>query len=100
MFCHNCGALMYSENEKFVCSNCNFSLEKFVPKYKSKIKLPKNHGIKVIDDSSTLPKTSAKCSKCDNTEAYWYMRQLRGGDEPETRFYICTKCKWTWRESD
>ncbi|MBI2112883.1 transcription factor S, partial [Candidatus Woesearchaeota archaeon] len=25
-------------------------------------------------------------------------QQTRGADEPETRFFRCTKCNYTWRE--
>ena len=38
------------------------------------------------------------CPKCGNTEAYWYMQQTRGGDEPQTKFLKCTKCGYSWRE--
>ena len=41
---------------------------------------------------------SMKCSKCGNKEAFWILRQMRGSDEPESRFYTCTKCKYRWRE--
>ncbi|MEM0290915.1 MAG: transcription factor S, partial [Thermoplasmata archaeon] len=30
--------------------------------------------------------------------AYWMLKQTRAADEPETRFYICTKCGYRWRE--
>ncbi|MDP6459515.1 MAG: transcription factor S, partial [Candidatus Hydrothermarchaeota archaeon] len=28
----------------------------------------------------------------------WWLLQTRKADESETRFYRCTKCKFTWRE--
>jgi DNA-directed RNA polymerase subunit M len=30
--------------------------------------------------------------------AYFWTQQTRGADEPETRFFKCTKCSHTWRE--
>ena len=47
---------------------------------------------------STLPKTRIKCPKCDNNEAFWWMIQTRGIDEPITTFLRCTKCSHTWRD--
>ena len=29
------------------------------------------------------------CPKCGNKEAFWILRQMRGSDEPESRFYTC-----------
>ena len=56
--------------------------------------------ILVIDENtSTLPKTRAECTKCGHNEAYWVLRQMRAADEPETRIYQCTKCKHKWREN-
>ena len=38
------------------------------------------------------------CEKCGNKAAYYWTQQTRGADEPETRFFKCTKCEYTWRE--
>ncbi len=46
----------------------------------------------------TLPTTSAECPRCKNMEAEWWLLQTRKADEAETRFFRCTKCKFTWRE--
>jgi DNA-directed RNA polymerase subunit M len=58
----------------------------------------------IIDTSNVtergLPTTNSKCSKCDNDTAYWYLQQIRGADESETRFFVCTKCEYRWREND
>ena len=39
-----------------------------------------------------------ECPKCGNTEAYYWTIQTRSGDEAETKFHKCTKCKHTWRD--
>lgn len=44
-----------------------------------------------------FPKTKIMCPECGNMEAYWWMQQTRGGDEPPTLFYKCTKCGYSWR---
>ena len=46
----------------------------------------------------TMPTTKARCGRCQNVEAYWWMVQTRGADESTTQFYRCTNCGYTWRE--
>ena len=99
MFCPKCKALMYPKNENFICRKCGFEKKKkgsdvVLSKQKKKelTIIDKNH------DTNVLPKTRIKCPKCNNNEAFWLLRQMRGSDEPESRFYTCTKCKHKWRE--
>lgn len=54
--------------------------------------------IEIVEEIETHPKIKAKCPKCENNEAYYWTQQTRGADEPETRFFKCTKCNYTWRE--
>lgn len=53
----------------------------------------------VQENDKTLPVTEASCPKCDNGKAYYWLQQIRAGDEPETKFLKCTKCKHLWREN-
>ena len=46
----------------------------------------------------TTPQTKAKCPKCGNMAAYWWMVQTRSIDESATQFFRCTKCGFTWRD--
>lgn len=60
-----------------------------------------NKKIEVVSDEEleTMPITDeAECEKCGNKEAYYYTAQTRSGDEPETKFLICTKCGHKWRD--
>jgi DNA-directed RNA polymerase subunit M len=54
----------------------------------------------VVDknEPALLPKIRITCPKCSNNEAYWMIQQTRGADEAPTRFYICTRCEYRWRE--
>ena len=45
-----------------------------------------------------LPKTKYECKKCANPDAFFWTLQTRSADEPETRFYKCTKCGSVSRE--
>ena len=99
MFCSKCRALMYPQGDFFVCNKCGFKTKKtgstvVVSKQEEK-------EVTLIEDkekTNILPKTKINCPKCDNNEAFWILRQMRGSDEPESRFYTCTKCGHKWRE--
>lgn len=99
MFCSNCKSLMYPEGEYLVCKKCGSKKEKsgksiVVSKQKEK-------EITVIEDkeaTQVLPRTKITCPKCNHNEAFWILRQMRGSDEPESRFYTCIKCGHRWRE--
>lgn len=68
-------------------------------KVKEKVEHAPLDRIAVIEkEVNILPVTVAHCEKCGNNQAEWWTQQTRSSDEPETRFYRCTKCKHTWRE--
>jgi len=98
MFCPKCKSLMYPKDNNIVCRKCGYKKDKkgktiVVTKQKEK-----ELTLLEEDSGSVLPKTKIKCPKCANNEAFWILRQMRGSDEPESRFYTCTKCKHKWRE--
>jgi len=99
MFCPKCKALMYPQDDFMVCRKCGFKKKKkgsnIVVNKQEKKEVPI---IENRDKDNILPKTKIKCPKCGNNEAYWMMRQMRSSDEPESRFYTCTKCGYKWRE--
>ena len=98
-FCPKCKALMYPKEGLLVCNKCGHSMKKkgsnvVVTERKEK-------EVTVIEDKNkmnVLPKTTKKCPKCSHNEAFWILRQMRGSDEPESRFYTCVKCGHKWRE--
>lgn len=98
-FCPKCGSILVpkKEDDKIVmaCSSCGYKEEP--KKITEKIEAKKE--IEVVDtEFETLPEEEAKCPKCGNNRAYYWTKQMRAGDEPESIFYKCTKCKHTWRE--
>jgi len=59
----------------------------------------KDKGVFVFEkDKLELPITKKMCPKCENTRAYYFLRQTRAADEPPTQFFKCTKCGYVWRE--
>ncbi len=101
-FCKKCGSLMIpaksDKQPKLVCSSCGYSPRKKVDiKFREKIK---REEVKVgtSENIETLPKAKIKCPECGHGEAYWFLLGTRAADEPETQWYICTKCGHRWRE--
>ena len=105
MFCEKCGGLMVLKGEAkkryLACTRCSFKKKeikemKFSEKVESKTK-----PIEVIEkEVETSPILEKDCPKCGNDKAYFWTVQTRAGDEPETEFYKCTKCKHQWRENN
>ncbi|OGI14514.1 transcription factor S [Candidatus Micrarchaeota archaeon RBG_16_49_10] len=108
-FCDKCGNLMiFTEKGKasgYLCRNCGHFAK--AEEGESTMLAEDVDGgaeeVKVIgkdDDYKQYPKSKIDCPNCGHGEAYWYMQQTRGADEPQTRFYSCVKCKHKWREYD
>ena len=105
MFCPKCGSLLPLKNvgkKKVLGCSCGYT-EKGKKDYSIKDSVKKAKEIEVVEEDAqtkTLPKIEIRCPKCNNNEAYFWLIQTRAGDEPETKFHRCTKCKHTWRNYD
>ena len=100
MFCPKCGSILTQRKEKnktFIGCSCGYVLKSGNVEVKEEIKT-KDEKIEIIDENQeALPETEIDCEHCGNKKAYFWMIQTRAGDEPETKFYKCTKCKKVWR---
>lgn len=94
-FCPKCGSMIMGKK----CMNCNHTLDKEI-KIESSQKIEPKKEVVVINEGEIdfHPIVEAKCEKCNNKEAYFWTKQTRAGDEAETKFFKCTKCKHIWRE--
>lgn len=102
MFCPKCKSILRprKEGDKTIwfCS-CGYSNDK-----KNDISLkesrPDEVELGVVEkEIETLPVSKEEeCPKCGNRGAYYWLIQTRAGDEAETKFLKCTKCKHTWRD--
>jgi len=102
MFCKKCGSIMIpkKENGKTIlqCPRCGYKEAAEAVEIKEQ-KKKKEKEIEIVEeDSETMPVTEAECPKCGNDQAYFWTQQTRASDEPETKFYKCTKCKHVWRD--
>ena len=105
MFCPKCGSLLKPKLDKkkkiLVCSCGYKSTETDSVQLTEKVKKEEEINPEVADDDKeldSLPQTEAECPKCGHKDAYYWLVQTRAGDEPETKFMKCTKCKHIWRD--
>lgn len=104
IFCPKCGSLLKTKLERgktvMACS-CGYSTKSPSDTcIKEEVK-NNNKKIDIIDSEvETLPVVEVKCDKCNNNKARFWLVQTRAGDEAETKFFRCTKCKHTWRDYD
>ena len=103
MFCPKCGSILRAKQEKsktiMYCS-CGFTKKNTeAVEIKETVKTEEKK-VEVVGDeeSKMLPSMDADCPKCGHKKAFYWLVQTRAGDEPETKFLRCEKCKHTWRD--
>lgn len=86
---------------KVGCPKCNYVAKGKVD-LEMKEEVNERIEIGIVDEKKDNPNpiTDFQCRKCKNKKAYFWIRQMRSGDEPESKFYECTKCKNTTRVDD
>jgi DNA-directed RNA polymerase subunit M len=105
-FCDDCGSMMKTEGDAWVCGSCG--AEKLRDEEKEKRQAVTTQGqeeTEIIDTSDVEAEemgatTETRCPECGNDRAFWEMKQIRAADESETRFFTCTECGHKWREDD
>lgn len=104
-FCEKCGSALVSKEDSgktvLVCRRCGKVTKKYKPlEIEERLQnKPMEDDVVMVDmPQEALPKTKVKCPKCGHNEAFWWVRQMRSGDEAPTEFYRCTKCRHSWRE--
>lgn len=102
MFCPECGSILRPKEKagkRVLYCACGFSKgldAEATMELKEQGSAAKK--IEVLEQVEILPKIKATCEQCGHKIAYYWTRQTRGADEPETRFFKCAKCSYTWRE--
>lgn len=101
-FCSNCGSIiMGKKGEDVNCPSCGES-QKAKATVKLSIKVQKKEEMEVLsseDKSKEIhPLIDMVCPKCGHGRAYFWTKQMRAGDEPETQFFKCEGCNNQWRD--
>lgn len=100
-FCPKCGALLIMKKSRFGCPKCSY-MSKGKVELKISEEMKNRVPVAVVkgNQKSVDPITDFKCEKCKNAKSYFWVQQMRAGDEPESKFYKCTKCDNTVRVDD
>ena len=105
-FCDDCGSMMKTEGDHWVCGSCGAQKGRNEEKEQAQaVTTQGQEETEIVDTSEvnaaeTTPTTSAECPECGNDRAHYEMKQIRAADESETRFFTCTQCGQKWREDD
>jgi DNA-directed RNA polymerase subunit M len=93
-FCPKCGSILMVKKSRLCCPRCEYS-KKGCDNLIIKESINEKKEICVIDEKeeNVNPKIDFKCEKCGCGKAYFWLQQMRAGDEPESKFYECIKCK-------
>ena len=73
-------------------TNSEISLSEKVEKVQEKEVVNKDNAEEIH------PTTPEECPRCKHPESYYWTKQTRAGDEPETQFFKCVNCKHQWRD--
>lgn len=100
-FCDNCGAIIVGKKgEDVKCPSCG-EKQKATTEVRFSEKVEKVEEKEIVDSNTSTeihPITSVECPECSHTEAYYWTKQTRAGDEPETQFFKCVDCAHQWRD--
>jgi len=100
-FCPKCGAILIKKKTKFGCPRCNYTAKgKVDMKIKEEVDEKTSVGVINEKEGEVHPITDYECEKCGHGKSYFWIRQMRSGDEPESKFYKCVKCKNIVRVDD
>jgi transcription factor S len=92
------------KGKKYLQCSCGYNTKKAAPvssSIKEVMKGKKTEEFSVVSEQdTTLPLTEEQCPSCGHGKAYWWTKQMRASDEPETKFLKCEKCKHTWRDKN
>lgn len=91
---------MGSKGDEVPCPSCGESQKtQSTVKLTEKIKKVEEKEIVDTDQAAEIhPITDSECPECGNTQAYYWTKQTRSGDEPETQFFKCVNCAHQWRD--
>jgi DNA-directed RNA polymerase subunit M len=97
-FCPKCRGLLTPSRERLSCK-CGYEEAASSSVIKEEIRKSKKIAAEPKQEiQDTQPTAEKECKKCGNKLAYFWTQQTRAVDEPETFFYRCTKCGYTWRK--
>ncbi|MBS3087708.1 transcription factor S [Candidatus Pacearchaeota archaeon] len=100
-FCPKCGAILMMKTSRVGCPKCSYVAKgKVCMEMKEEVDEKNNVRVACGKDATVNPVTDWDCHACGSKKAEFWIRQMRSGDEPESKFYKCVKCGKTVRVDD
>lgn len=103
-FCDECGSIMHTEGETWVCRSCEHkeSRDSQAEAAMSIQDGQQNNGTPTVadatQDTSETMQESCPAEDCDSDRAQYQMMPKPGGSY-EVRLFTCVECGHKWRES-
>lgn len=105
-FCDICGSMMRLEDGQMVCTDegCGAVADRDASVAEQFVSTERQSGNELIETEEGAEfegkptATDVHCDECDNTVAWYTIKQTASADEPPTRFFKCTECGYRWRE--
>eukprot|EP01117_Protostelium_nocturnum_P007757 TRINITY_DN2777_c0_g1_i2.p1 TRINITY_DN2777_c0_g1~~TRINITY_DN2777_c0_g1_i2.p1 ORF type:complete len:112 (+),score=10.46 TRINITY_DN2777_c0_g1_i2:54-389(+) len=110
LFCQECNNMLYPKEDRnsrtlnYHCRICKKSQKATDNRvYHNEIRHTTDEQTTVIQDLAadpTLPRTSARCTKCGHKEAVYFQSSSSKPDEAMTLYFICcnSDCGHKWKE--
>jgi DNA-directed RNA polymerase subunit M/transcription elongation factor TFIIS len=100
-FCPKCGAILVMKTKRVGCPKCDYVAKgKVCMEMKEEVCFEGGVAVISTKEASVNPVTDWDCHNCGSKKAEFWIRQMRSGDEPESKFYKCVKCGKTCRVDD
>ena len=112
-YCPDCETKMIHLKKKqtltvtliLVCPKCGHEKKSTRPNsYATMVKSHPRENLVIIGKKEqryrTVPKFVIDCPKCGNNRAYGWIVHLGSLEQSSTQFYRCTKCNYTYRDTN
>jgi len=100
-FCPKCGSILVMKTKRVGCPKCDYVAKgKVDMEMKEDVSFEGGVTVACGKETSVNPVTDWNCHACGSKKAEFWIRQMRSGDEPESKFYKCVKCGKTCRVDD
>ena len=99
-FCPKCGSILMMKTKRVGCPKCDYVAKGKVNMVMKEEIDERVEAMVVRGKDNINPVTDWDCHACGSKKAEFWIKQMRSGDEPESKFYKCVKCGKTCRVDD
>jgi DNA-directed RNA polymerase subunit M len=96
--------MMVKEGDRMICTSCGAGQDQDEELAEAFVSTEEQTSGDVIETEEGAnfegkpTRDDVYCDECENTSAWYTIKQTASADEPPTRFFKCTDCGHRWRE--